>query len=580
MAVFQLERIRIERTATKIMKALNLLPSKLEDVYSDTIARIREQPEPDAALAFRILQWISYSRQPLTVDELCQALAVEWDGNGGPPTELDVDNILDQESLVDVCAGLVVIEAESRVVRLVHYTTEEYFRKVGNTLFRDTHSMIARTCLLYLSFEVFTDTEDWWDLCKFGSSLKQATKSRRKQFSLFQYAAYHWQDHLRQSQELHKDAVTETLALRVLYQKPGILMRPHRIHPGPYCPLPDYKPKECILGLHVAASFGLATIVAAILKTTQAPINCRHSLYGMNPLHLAAAVGHEEVTRLLLLQDSIKVDLPDMEGQTPLHLAAIAGHLAIVCLLLVRGANIESRDDLGRTPLHNAIMHRKPGVVEVLLEHGANYNALSEIGWTALHFSIENLFVGMKSLPKLLLDYGAHCDVKSKKGTTALHLSALLGQVDTVELLLHRGANIEARNNFGSTALHLSAQRGWKDTMDLLLRCGADIEARDEEGRTALQLAACEGKIGTVGPLLSRGATVEAKDESDRRALHLAALRGHPGLVELLLKHGADHEAKDKGGRTALMLCSEVRSEAESYRAVVGILEAAEGAVE
>lgn len=548
MAVLQLERIWVERTAAKIMKALNLLPSKLEDVYSDTIARIREQPEPDAALAFRILQWISYSKQPLTVDELCQALAVEWDGNGGPPTELDVDNILDQESLVDVCAGLVVIEAESRVARLVHYTTEEYFRKVGNTLFRDTHSMIARTCHLYLSFEVFTDTEDWWDLCKFDSSLKEATKSRRKQFSLFQYAANHWQEHLRQSQELHKDAVTETLALRVLYQKPGILMRPHEIHPESYCPLPDCKPKECTLGLHVAAWLGLATIVAAILKTTQAPINCRHSLYGKNPLHLAAEAGHEEVTRLLLLQDSIEVDLPDMESRTPLHLAAIAGHLAIVCLFLVRGANIESRDNRSKTPLLYAIVCSKPCVVEALLEHGANYNESDQLGSTALHYSIGYLCVGVKSIPKLLLAYGAPCDAKSKDGTTALHLSAQQhDQVDTVELLLHRGANIEARDNYGRTALHLSVQRKCKDTVDLLLRCGADIEAMDEEGRTAL---------------------------------HLAADGGNPGLVELLLKYGADHEAKDKDGRTALMLCSEVRSEAESYRAVVGILEAAEGAVE
>jgi hypothetical protein len=37
--------------------------------------------------------------------------------------EVDPENIPDVEDLVSVCAGLIVVDQESAVIRLVHYTT-------------------------------------------------------------------------------------------------------------------------------------------------------------------------------------------------------------------------------------------------------------------------------------------------------------------------------------------------------------------------------------------------------------------------------------------------------------------------
>lgn len=37
--------------------------------------------------------------------------------------ELDRENILDVEDLLSVCAGIVVVDQESAVIRLVHYAT-------------------------------------------------------------------------------------------------------------------------------------------------------------------------------------------------------------------------------------------------------------------------------------------------------------------------------------------------------------------------------------------------------------------------------------------------------------------------
>ncbi|KAF8858973.1 hypothetical protein BDZ45DRAFT_621579, partial [Acephala macrosclerotiorum] len=151
MAVLQLDRIWTERTSTKIQMALKTLPSKLEATYQDTLERIRRQAEPDNFLGIKILQWVAMTKRHLHFVELCQALAIEWDENEEPPQLLDKENILDADSILDVCGGLVVIEPASQLVRLVHLTVEEFFRRNPSVL-AGAHDTIFKTSLIYLCF--------------------------------------------------------------------------------------------------------------------------------------------------------------------------------------------------------------------------------------------------------------------------------------------------------------------------------------------------------------------------------------------------------------------------------------------
>jgi hypothetical protein len=59
------------------------------------------------------------------------------------------------EDLLFVCAGLVVVDQESAVIRLVHYTTQEYFERTSSYFNPAAQLLIAETCLTYLSFSVF-----------------------------------------------------------------------------------------------------------------------------------------------------------------------------------------------------------------------------------------------------------------------------------------------------------------------------------------------------------------------------------------------------------------------------------------
>ena len=86
--------------------------------------RIEGQLQGHARRARQVLAWITCAERPLHKSELQHALGVELGER-----VLDKENIPDTEVLVSVCAGLVTVDEESSIVRLVHYTTQEYFEE-------------------------------------------------------------------------------------------------------------------------------------------------------------------------------------------------------------------------------------------------------------------------------------------------------------------------------------------------------------------------------------------------------------------------------------------------------------------
>jgi hypothetical protein len=286
MAVLQLEQIWAERKKKRILKALEFLPLGLEETYRDTLMRIEKQPREDDPLTMSILQWISHSKRPLLVDELCHALAMEWDDDEEPRRDLDLDNMLDPESLVDVCNGLVIVEDESKVIRLVHFTTQEYFNKSGGSLFPNAETQISKTCLTYLSLDAFSKGD-----CPSGQGLE----AKLQQFPFLNYAAHHWGYHLRGKPE--RDL--EDIALNLLNNQ-GCLLASAQvmyIHDYRWAEYSQHFPKNMI-SLHVVAAFGLCTLVSLLLEKG-VDVEAKTS-NGWTALHNAADSGHEAVVRLLL----------------------------------------------------------------------------------------------------------------------------------------------------------------------------------------------------------------------------------------------------------------------------------------
>lgn len=109
----------MESLATKskvrdVKKMLNCLPETLPNIYEEAVKRIRTQCVDDSNLAERVIYWVTHSYRPLSLKELQCALAIE-----PGMTELGEDDLDDEESLVSVCAGLVVVDGKRSLVRLV-----------------------------------------------------------------------------------------------------------------------------------------------------------------------------------------------------------------------------------------------------------------------------------------------------------------------------------------------------------------------------------------------------------------------------------------------------------------------------
>ena len=82
--------------------------------------------------------WLSTVRRPITPAELQHAIAISTDF-GSP----QIHDLTDSAFFVDCCFGLVTIGNERSVIRLVHFSVNEYLRARKATLFTTADSILA-----------------------------------------------------------------------------------------------------------------------------------------------------------------------------------------------------------------------------------------------------------------------------------------------------------------------------------------------------------------------------------------------------------------------------------------------------
>ncbi|KFY47129.1 hypothetical protein V494_00150 [Pseudogymnoascus sp. VKM F-4513 (FW-928)] len=469
------------RTALKDLSTGN---DAYDDAYNDAMERIEGQLDGDEKLAKQVLSWITCASRPLTTVELAHALGVELG-----ELEFDKENLSPIEDIVSVCAGLVTVDEESAIIRLVHYTTQEYFERTQKRWFPDAETNIATICVTYLSFNVFET-----GICQNDDDFEERLTSN----PLFDYASHHWGHHVPKGftltaevcSFLEKNAQVEASSQALLISK---------FYPEDSGYSQRF-PRQ-MTGLHLAAYFGVEKLVYNFLESGLAA-NLKDS-YSWTPLSWAARNGHEGVVQLLLGKGAEMEAKDEMYGQAPLSLAAESGHEAVVQLLLGEGAEVEAEDQMsGRTPLSWAAESGHEAVVQLLLEEGAEVETKDEM-WIR----------------------------------TPLSWAAESGHDAVVQLLLEEGAEVETTDRmYGRTPLSWAADSGHEAVVQLLLEEGAEVDAKDKMYGTALSLAAESGHEAVVQQLLEQGAEVDAKDAYGRTPLFLAGRNGHEVVEKLLLR--------------------------------------------
>lgn len=496
LAQLHLDSLTGKRSPKAVQTALkNLVKgfAAYDHVYKDAMERINGQIKDQEELAKQVLSWIIYAKRPLAIIELQHALSVEVS-----ESQLDEANIPEIEDIVSVCAGLVTIDEESGIIRLVHYTTQEYFDRTRRQWFPDAQANIITTCVTYLSFDEFES-----GICQSDNEFEQRLQSNK----FYYYAAYNWGYHAREASTSCQSVMDFLRKQAHVEASSQVLMALKR-----YSDEVKYSQKgpKQMTGLHLAAFFGVGNAVLGLL-------------------------------------DSNPPDLKDSYGRTPLLWAAERGHENVVNLLLEQGAGLNSMDsEYGRTPLSWAAKNLHKVVVQLLLEAGADANLRGgQYGESGLHLAAG---IGNKAMVHQLLEAGADVNSRtghSKSGESALHLAATRGHDEVVGLLLKAEADVRAKDDCNWTALHRAANAGHEKVVKLLLEADAVVNERNDCEVTALHLAAQYGHNAVVEQLIEKDADVEARCCDGWTALHWAAEHTQKSTFRFLFKIKTDIEARN-----------------------------------
>ena len=175
-----------------IQHAINQLPSDPATFIEHKVQRLKLQPKARADLAYHTLLWLSFAKEPLSAQAICEAFAVQ-EGD----SELDRDMIPAPLYLEEVCMGFVQIDRESGIVRFVHKSFRDYLPDYlppeQTSRFPDRESRLAIKCIQYLLLANFRK----------GPCLSREDLSRRlTEYGFFRFAARHWGHHVQRSRSI------------------------------------------------------------------------------------------------------------------------------------------------------------------------------------------------------------------------------------------------------------------------------------------------------------------------------------------------------------------------------------------
>jgi len=387
---------------SSIRKALNELPTTLDDTYERALQGIPKEKRQHAHQLFHCLVG---ANRPLGAEELAEILAIDFDSDA-------ICNLMEdwrpenaEEAVLSTCSTLIsVIEDKgTRIVQFSHFSVKEFLTsdrlrcsEVGNicryhVLLDSAHTVLARACLATL-----LQLDENVDEDHLGP------------FPLASYAAQNWVSH----------AKYESVAPRVQDAMESLFdpRKPHFAAWVRVYDVDDYfpglafrtysRPATQEAALYYAAVCGFSWVADHLITHADNAIaEFRHSGY---PLHAASNVGHAEVVHLLLRHNTdVHAKSTSYYNWTSLHIASASGHV---------------------------------DVAKLLLEHGANINALSTSNSTPLKFASEN---GCLEVVRLLLSNGADVHIRDDHGNTAFQKATECQHVEIAQLLLEHGAEKE-----------------------------------------------------------------------------------------------------------------------------------------
>ena len=413
--------------------------------------------------AYRMLQCLTVANRPLSVAELAEILAFDFNEAKGGIPRLNPNWRWDdnEQAVLSTCSSFVTVVPNdgSPVVQFSHFSVKEFLMSDRLATSRrdisqyhisllDAHTLLAQASLAILLRDPDVD-------------------GHADSGALAGYAAEHWTTHVRFENiaSQFRDGMEEHFDPDKPYFEAWVKL--HDMDDGDGIQVPDSDPRA--RPLYYAALCGFLEVVEHLTLKYPQYASARSGDYG-TPLHSASSGGYLQVVRYLF-RHGVDVDVRNSADETPLVLASQKGHLDVVQYLLEHGADMNLQDDQNSSPLTFAAYDGHVNAVRLLLEHNADVNSQDKYGYTPLHDVMrgDRFNAERAQIVRLLLKHGADPNARNHFLRTPLHLVSMRADLlDVLRLLLEHGADSDAKDKYGRTPLQLSLKYGYEEVTRLL----------------------------------------------------------------------------------------------------------------
>ncbi|GKZ69501.1 hypothetical protein AnigIFM50267_004710 [Aspergillus niger] len=522
----QLKQLGACTTPEAIRECLGALPESLDETYDGLYEEIENNPPHDRDLALRALKWVLAAREPLSREDLLEAVRINPDLM---TTELCTP--ISEDDLLSLCRYFLVIDSERDVWRVSHLSVAEYFelRRGWNTVV--TNLMVGKACLLFM----LSDTCWNENMCQWAARpwLYEPGKSDFLRPLLY-YVTCYWPEHIAilEHAGASKDdlsPVTELLE-RFLgdpqdssaqYQT---WARWRTFEPAKYSIL-----AVCEYGFHQVLDrwWNMAQLNHTFT-------NIRGETYMM----IAARKGHVPILRILLKKGGAVGEQGDKgRSSTPL-IAAVNGRNFEAANFLLKEGNADVNLEVDNTfphmscALEVAVNNRHSDMVQFLTSEGCtNTNThlrYSTCGSLLAVATLKGWFQGIKSLVE---QGGADVDLVLQYGKYGSALECALTHLydcqEIVEYLVHTrkaDVNLAVQTGEYGSALAAAVERGEVQYVLFLI----DI------GKADVNMPLPNFPYGSA---LARAAFLAG--EAFRKPLYHGRISGLTEIVRILLEEGA-----------------------------------------
>ncbi|KAH7395520.1 hypothetical protein BKA64DRAFT_723831 [Cadophora sp. MPI-SDFR-AT-0126] len=357
----------------RTLKDFSIDGQSLNSLYQKVMDRIAEQFKIKISIAHRLLAWLTRVRRPLSPGELLHAFAIR-EGD----QEFRNDMLYGMDYLLVTCKGLVEVDRESNVVRLVHRSGEED---------------IAGTCLTYLPLNELQEQPADQD----------ALQKLIDRYPFLQYSAISWGHHAKAIQHVTQEMEDKVLAfIQLPYRTSDILLEYWANNEATQRSLEIWKGERRASGLH---------------RLAHHRIKCH-----LMDIHLAIFFRFTSILESLLSDDPKRYW--KMKPNNPLCWAARLDRYEEMKIMIENGADVNAEGGVGWTPLHWTCICAS---LEV-------HNALNADNTAGLMIPIED-----PALPRRVLDKDINPNQDFGLGRSKLDAAIQLRDSELISLCLEYG---------------------------------------------------------------------------------------------------------------------------------------------